>query len=156
MSAYDSIAVSTVVAVDAATAFAVFTGDIGAWWRSKAPRLFGRDREGVLKFEASRLIVTYDDAEPFLVGRVLAWDPGRRLVFEWRQDGFTPDESTEVEVRFEPAHGGTRVTVEHRGWDAIPPDHPARRRYTGVAFTSMIGLRWADVLTAFRARASGL
>ena len=155
MSANDSVVVTTVVAVDPATAFAVFTGDIGAWWRSKAPRLFGH-REGVLKFESDRLIVTYDDAEPFLIGRVLAWDPGRRLVFEWRQDGFKPDESTEVEVRFEPTRDGTRVTVEHRGWDAIPPDHPARRRYTGVAFTSMIGLRWAEVLTAFRARASSL
>ena len=61
---------------------------------------------------------------------------------------------TEVEVRFEPApldtRAGTRVTIEHRGWDALPADHPARHGYTGNAFTSMIGLRWADALTAVR------
>jgi hypothetical protein len=28
---------------------------------------------------------------------------------------------TEVEVRFEPIYGGTRVVLEHRGWDALPP-----------------------------------
>jgi hypothetical protein len=76
----------------------------------------------------------------------------RRLVFAWRPAGFAPHEPTEVEVRFEPAERGTRVTVEHRGWDALPAVHPSRHRYTGGAFTSMIGLRWADLLTAMRSR----
>jgi hypothetical protein len=29
----------------------------------------------------------------------------------------TPDRASEVEVRFEPGDGGTRVEVEHRAWE---------------------------------------
>ena len=61
--------------------------------------------------------------------------------------GLRPRRATEVEVRFEAAPAGTRVTVHHRGWDALATNHPARHGVTGNAFTSMIGLRWADALT---------
>lgn len=54
-------------------------------------------------------------------------------------------------MRFQAENGGTRVTREHRGWDSLGPDHPARRGYAGKAFAGIIGLRWADLLTAFRA-----
>ena len=67
------------------------------------------------------------------------------------QTGIAPHEVTHVDVRFEAVSSGTRVTLEHRGWDALPLDHPARHGFSGSAFTSIIGLRWADLLTAFRA-----
>src|SRR5262249_31100479 len=102
------------------------------------------------------LLETYGEGEPFMIGRVLVWEPARRLVFEWRQEGFAPGERTEVEVQFEPALRGTRVTIEHRGWDAFAASHPARHGYTGSAFTGMIGLRWGDALTAFRQATSRL
>ena len=41
---------------------------------------------------------------------------------------------TEVEVRFEPAERGTRVTLEHRGWDRVPLENASRhdrRAYAG-------------------------
>jgi len=154
MTAAEIVSVTTVVDVDPATAFAVFTGDIAVWWKPKVKYLFQAGRTGVMKFEpgeGGRLLEEYNDAPPFEVGRVLTWAPGERLVFEWRQAGFAPHEITHVDVRFEAVSSGTRITLEHRGWEALPPDHPARRGYTGSAFTSMIGLRWADLLTAFRA-----
>jgi Activator of Hsp90 ATPase homolog 1-like protein len=43
------------------------------------------------------------------------WEPGRRLVFVDRRE-------TEVDVRFEPQGEATRVTLEHRGLDRLPPD----------------------------------
>jgi len=49
------------------------------------------------------------------VGRITVWEPDRRLVFVDRR-------STEVEITFEPAAGQTRVTLEHRGLDQLPPD----------------------------------
>jgi uncharacterized protein YndB with AHSA1/START domain len=112
-------------------------------------------RTGTMKFEAGpggRLVEMYPGTlqQPFVVGRILIWAPGERLVFEWRQSSFAPNEVTEVEVRFDAVKGGTRVTIQHRGWDAFPPQHKARLGYTGEAFTSMIGLLWADLLTAFR------
>lgn len=159
MNTAEIVTVTTVVAVDPATAFSVFTEEIAEWWKPKVGHLFRKDRTGAMKFEpgpGGRLLEVYADApnEPFEIGRILTWAPGEHLVFEWRQDGFAPHEVTEVDVRFEAVKSGTRVTLEHRGWDALTLDHPARHGYHGEAFTSMIGLRWADLLTALRAHAA--
>ena len=109
-----------------------------------------------MKFEQvpSRRLVEVDAENPddsFEVGRVLSWVPGKCLVFEWRQGNFGPGDVTEVEVRFEAVEKGTRVTIEHRGWSSLPPDHPARHGYSGEAFTTMIGLGWADLSSALNA-----
>jgi uncharacterized protein YndB with AHSA1/START domain len=146
----DCVTVTTVVAVDPAAAFDIFTGSIDAWWKPKVRGLFQPDRNGTLGFQDGRLLETYADNDVFEIGRVLAWERPDRLVFEWRQEGFAPTDQTEVEVLFEAVAQGTRVTINHRGWDALPADHPARHGYTGPAFSGMIGLRWADALTAFR------
>ena len=61
-----------------------------------------------------------ETGEGFEIGRVLAWEPGKRLVFTWRQANWEAAESTDVEVRFEPSGSGTLVTVEHGGWDRVP------------------------------------
>jgi uncharacterized protein YndB with AHSA1/START domain len=150
----DCVTVSTIVAVDPATAFAIFTSEIALWWRPKVPGLFRPGRNGTLKFDNGRLLEIDSLGEPFEIGRVLAWEPDRRLVVEWRQEGFAPGERTEVEVRFDAAPLGTRVTVQQRGWDALEANHPARHGATGNAFNNMMGLRWADALTALRSAAS--
>jgi len=148
------VRVTTVVAVDPAKAFEIFTNEIGMWWRPKVD-LFRKGRKGVMRFDAGRLVEAYENSETFEVGRVLEWKPGELLRFEWRQGDFAPGDATEVEVRFERDGKGTRVSLEHRGWDRIVATHPARHGYTGDAFTSMVGLRWADLLTAFRRQATG-
>jgi SAM-dependent methyltransferase len=56
------------------------------------------------------------------VGRVVEWKPGDRIVLEWRQADWAPDEITSVELRFEPVDGGTRATLEHRGWGGLIGD----------------------------------
>ena len=58
----------------------------------------------------------------FEVGRVVAWEPGERFLLAWRQANWQEDESTEVELRFEPVAGGTRVTLEHRSWGGLLGD----------------------------------
>lgn len=109
-----------------------------------------------MKFEpgpSGRLLEVYAETpeDPFEVGRVLTWAPGERLIFEWRQGNFRPTDVTQVDIRFEAVEKGTRVTIEHRGWDTLPLNHPARQGYSGEAFTNMIGLGWADLLTALKA-----
>ena len=142
----DCVTVSTVVAVSPAHAFQVFTEGIAFWWKPKARGLFRAGQTGTLAFRDGRLLAIYPQGEPFEIGRVLAWEPAERLVVEWKQEGFAAEDRTEVEVLFEPVTAGTRVTVKHRGWDSLPANHPARHGYTGDAFLSMIGLRWADAL----------
>jgi uncharacterized protein YndB with AHSA1/START domain len=77
-------------------------------------------------------------------GRVTLWEPPTRLVFDWRNLNFAPDEKTEVEVRFEAIGDGTRVTVEHRG------GHPARHGLLGPAHSRQLGLWWGELMSAMR------
>ena len=46
---------------------------------------------------------------------VLVWEPPARFVIDWHVNPTSP--STEVEVRFLPDGEGTRVELEHRGWE---------------------------------------
>ncbi|HTY49517.1 MAG TPA: SRPBCC domain-containing protein [Steroidobacteraceae bacterium] len=152
----DQATVSVFVAVPVARAFEVFTREIDAWWR-RGPRyrMAGR-MPGTLVFEpglGGRLFESFatPEGERMLErGRIAVWEPPTRLVFRWRVADATLEESTEVEVLFEPVGAGTRVTVCHRGWAAIRPDHPARHGLTGTAFSRMIGLWWGDLASALR------
>lgn len=159
MKSNERVRVTTVISVDPATAFSIFTQEIGSWWKPKARPLFREGRVGVLKFEPGpngRLLEAYADApcDPYEVGRVLTWIPGERLVFEWRQFGFGPNDVTRVDIRFEAVEKGTRVTLEHLGWESIPLANLSRHGWSGQAFASMLGSLWGDILTAFRAHAS--
>lgn len=53
------------------------------------------------------------------VGRVREWQPGSRILLEWRQADWSPEEVTELEARFTGADGATDVTVEHRGFGRL-------------------------------------
>jgi uncharacterized protein YndB with AHSA1/START domain len=155
----ERVRVTTVVAVDPATAFSIFTRDIGAWWKPRGQQLFREGRIGTMRFEPGpngRLLEVYDDGpeEFFEIGRILEWIPGAKLAFEWRQAGFGAREITRVDIQFEALEGGTRITLEHRGWESLPRRSPCRHGLSGSAFTAMIGARWGDQLTFLRAYAS--
>ena len=132
-------------------AFAVFTGDIGLWWRPNAMFAFTPRDPGVLAFEpgeGGRLTQTLANGKVFEIGRVRAWEPPHRLVFGWRQATFQPDQDTEVEVRFEAVGEETRVTVEHRGWDSVPAPHVARHGFPNAVFLQRHGEWWQALLRA--------
>lgn len=152
----DQATVSAFVAVEPADAFEVFTRETDLWWRRGVKyRLAGR-RPGTLWFEpgvGGRLLesfATESGTHVYEVGRVTVWEPPSRLVLTWRNANFAPGESTELEVTFEPSGHGTRVTVQHRGWAALRPDHPARHGLDGAAFSRLIGLWWSDLMTSMR------
>lgn len=156
MRTVDKVRVTTIVSVDPATAFELFTQDIGAWWKRGTRYQLRTDRIGTMRFEpgvGGRLVEVYDEAgaDIYEVGRILEWRPAERLVFEWRGKGFEAGERTEVEVSFERVEQGTRVTVEHRGWAGLPHDHPARLGFDDAAFEDVLGLWWADLLVAIGA-----
>ena len=143
---------SVEVPCDPDTAFAVFTADIGTWWKPGTRYWNDAERGRELRFEphvGGRLTEVSDLAAGtgFEIGRVLAWEPGKRLVFTWRQDDWGPSETTEVEVRFEAVPGGTRVTVEHGGWDRAPS--------AGPGLAEGYGHGWAELLGFFAQSAGG-
>lgn len=129
-------------------AFAVFTGEIGDWWRPNGlfqttPRAPGR-----LAFEDGRLIETLATGQVFEIGKVLAWEPPARLVFSWRQASFPPDLHTEVEVRFEAVGEETRVSVAHRGFHNVPADSAARHGFPDQALLARLAEWWQAQLRA--------
>ena len=139
-------------------AFAVFTQEIGAWWRPSGLFQTTPRAPGVLAFEPTadggrRLIETLANGKVFEIGRVLAWEPPHRLVFSWRQASFPPDLTTEVEVVFEAAGDETRVSVEHRGFDRVPAENAARHRFPDQALLARLGEFWQAQIRAVGERA---
>lgn len=152
MTTQQSARVTTFLAVEPDVAFAVFTEETDLWWR-RGPRFRGSSApDSVVRFEGGPggRLVEEDRAGIFEIGRVLTWEPGARLRFEWRGRNFAPGELTQVDVRFEPAHGGTRVILEHRGWEALRPDHPVRHGMELDAFLGSMGMWWGGLVTALR------
>jgi uncharacterized protein YndB with AHSA1/START domain len=145
------------VSVDAppALAFEVFTQQIDLWWRRGLKyRHFGGERAliAIEPHAGGRVFESSGGEGPVHeIGRVRVWQPPTRLVFEWRLANFALDERTEVEVVFEPAaRNGTRVTLTHRGWAAMPADHPARHGHASAEFLRRLGLWWGEQLSAYR------
>ncbi|SBT50382.1 Uncharacterized conserved protein YndB, AHSA1/START domain [Micromonospora auratinigra] len=106
-------------------AFAVFTGGLTDWWVREytwsGPQALAElgvePRPGGMLYE----IGPYGFRSDW--GRVLTWDPPRRLVFTWqigpdRVPVPDPARASEVEVLFLPeTPQRTRVEVEHRHFD---------------------------------------
>jgi uncharacterized protein YndB with AHSA1/START domain len=102
-------------------AFAVFTAGMGRWWKkehhlgtSPLKDVVLEPQEGGLWYEIN------EDQSTCEWGRVLAWDPPRRLLLAWQIDAawrYDPAFVTELEIRFTPVVEGTRVDLEHRNLD---------------------------------------
>lgn len=131
------VLVSSRVAAPPERVFRAFTEEIAEWWQGSPLFRFTPGRPGTLHFEpgdGGRLVESKSDGSEFVVGEVRTWDPPRRLVLSWREASFDPDQETELHVRFDPVGVGTRVTVEHYGWDGIPIDHAARHGFELTLF----------------------
>ena len=74
---------------------------------------------------------------------VTGWDPPARLVLAWNILE-RPGEQTEVEVRFTPEGDGTRVELEHRGWEAVAEGAAEKRADYDTG--------WGHVLGRYEAR----
>jgi len=150
-----AVIVSLRVAATPQRAFEVFTQEIAAWWRPNGLFQLTPRGDGELRFEGGeggRLVTKLPSGKEFEIGRINAWLPGERLAFSWRQATFTPHQITHVEVRFEPVGDETRVTIEHRGWDAIPQDHVARHGFPLSVFQLRQAEHWRALLNALADR----
>lgn len=146
------------VSVSALRAFEAFAGEIDQWWRPNVLFQLTPRGDGVLSFEPGpqgRLVTKLPNGAVFEVGRITAWIPGERLAFTWRMGTFAPDQVTHVEVTFEAVgESETQVSVEHRGWDAIPREHVARHNFPERIFLMRQGEHWRALLAAFAAQAT--
>jgi uncharacterized protein YndB with AHSA1/START domain len=134
-------------------AFEAFTEEIGEWWQSSPLFSLTPRGDGRLRFEpgeGGRLVTDLPTGRSFEIGRISVWEPGRRLVLSWRQATFRPDQTTELEVRFEAIGEQTRITVEHRGWDCIPQEHAARHGFELMLFQRRAAGHWRALLQSLQ------
>lgn len=137
MTTADAIVRTVDVSVDPVRAFDLFTAEIGEWFRG-GPYSWNDPAQAVgIRFEpgvGGRWLEVWDRAtgEGYEMGRIVAWEPGRRLLVTYRSMFLPPEPLTEIEVRFEPIRSGTRVVLEHRGWERLAPEirsHWSRRAW---------------------------
>lgn len=150
-----AVVVSLRVQAGTAQTFAAFTEEIGQWWRPNALFQLTPRGDGVLRFEPGpegRLVTELPNGKVFEIGRITAWAPGEKLAFTWRQASFTPEQFTQVEVTFEPVGEATRVTVTHRGWEAVPQEHAARHGFPLNLFLQRQGEHWRVLLHGLAGR----
>jgi uncharacterized protein YndB with AHSA1/START domain len=109
---------STTVRSDVRHTFETFVATIGAWWPA-VPFSAGKDQVRSVTVQpraGGRVYETWADGTEVDWGELLAWEPPARFVMTWTM---TPV-PTEVELSFTALGPAlTRVTVEHRGWDAL-------------------------------------
>ncbi|HET6918301.1 MAG TPA: SRPBCC domain-containing protein, partial [Jiangellaceae bacterium] len=67
-----------------------------------------------------------DDGSIEYWGEVQVWEPPHRLVLVW-QPAAGMSAPTEVEIVFTPEDNGTRLELEHRGWDLLGDQAMAAR-----------------------------
>jgi uncharacterized glyoxalase superfamily protein PhnB len=96
--------------VDPATAFTAFTEELDLWWVRGPINYFDSARAVGMRCEpgvGGRLIEVYDEqaGEGKELGRITAWEPGRRLAWNSSVD------DVQIDVRFTAAGLGTDVTV---------------------------------------------
>ena len=134
------------VLVDAAPedAFRAFTDEIGLWWRRGTPYWNDSDRGLTIRIEpgvGGRFLEVYDleTGDGFEVGRVTAWEPGRRFAMTWAQVGWPAGAVTDIEVTFEPAGDGTRVRLEQTGFERLGPGGAESQEGYSMGWKEVIG-----------------
>jgi hypothetical protein len=136
-------AVRKTVTVDCVVeeAFRVFTTDATSWWPVDSHSIHGAAVKEVV-FEGREGGEVYEltaDGERGHWATVITWDPPTRIVLAWnilKREAIP----TEVDVRFVAEGEGTRVELEHRGWEGIAEDAPAKRENYDTGWDHVLGV----------------
>ena len=125
----EAVRKTLVVNCDPDRAFQVFTREIGSWWPLHTHSMADGKEIAEVVFEehvGGRIYERYTDGAENDWGEVVAWDPPSRFVMSWYPTR-TENETTELEVRFTPEDDGTRVDLEHRGWEIFAAEGQEHR-----------------------------
>ena len=118
-------------------AFKLFCEQIGHWW-PKGPSFGGKQATGMFieGRVGGRFYQVYADGTDFEIGRVTVYQPPSIVAFTWRAPSW--DVTTQVEVRFIPEGAGTRVELDHSGWEKTEKVREFRKNYDG-GWDTMLG-----------------
>ena len=120
----EAVTHSVLVPLDPDGAFELFTDRFADWWPKDSHHISEADAADVVlePREGGRWYERADDGSECEWGYVKEIDRPERIVFAWQLTPdwkFDPDraKATEVEVTFIAEEDGTRVTLEHRGFE---------------------------------------
>ena len=133
-------------------AFRVFTANMGSWWPKEHHIGAAPLTDCVIEPKVNgRWYELGDDGTTCEWGKVLEWDPPRRLVLAWQLGAdfkYDPTLLTEVEVRFTSLGlQRTRVDFEHR--------HLERFGEAAERLRGAMDRGWGEILDAFVRTATG-
>jgi hypothetical protein len=135
---------TTFVACPPERAFAAFTGAIGQWWPLESHSVYGGNARSVA-FEDGFLVERSAEGRSCTWGQVLTWNPPTSFSMTWHP-GREAGEHTEVVFTFSPEGDGTRVDLEHTGWEIFGDQAVTRR----ASYADALG--WDLVLTEFTSK----
>jgi hypothetical protein len=112
----DPLHITFDVACPAEHAFRTWTAGLGTWWPPDHT-VSGQPADVVLQGGVGgRIYERAADGTEHEWGEVTVWQPPTRLAYLWYL-GRDRADATEVEIRFQPQEGNTRVDITHRGWE---------------------------------------
>jgi uncharacterized protein YndB with AHSA1/START domain len=122
-------------------AFRTFTEDIATWWPVESHSMSGEGATPHFEQQTGgRVYERASDGKEHEWATILVYEPPSRIVLEWTVNPAAPP--TEVEVRFSSDGEGTRVELEHRGWERYPSG--------GTEERGSYDSGWSGVLERFR------
>ena len=120
----EAVSISVLVPLEPGAAFELFTDRFADWWPRDSHHISDADPVDVFlePREGGRWYERGGDGRECEWGHVKAIERPERILLAWQLTPewiFDPDPSkaTEVEVTFIAEEGGTRVTLEHRGFE---------------------------------------
>jgi uncharacterized protein YndB with AHSA1/START domain len=124
-------------------AFRLFTEELGRWWPLATHSLSGESARGCgIDGHAGGELYEIDPAGARQVwGTVLVWEPTSRVVFTFHP-GRDAASAGRVEVRFAPSGSGSRVTLEHSGWELLGERAAEVRRSYDAGWGDVFGRRF--------------
>lgn len=124
--------------------FRVFCEEMSQWW----PGGFGgKDAKPFLETRVGgRFYERRPDGTEYQIGKVTSYQPPSLVAFTWRAPSWEVD--TQVEIRFTAEGSGTRIELEHRGWEQDAKTRDSRGSYDG-GWAKILGI-YADFAVGAR------
>jgi uncharacterized protein YndB with AHSA1/START domain len=137
----EAVRKEVVVPGTADRAFRIFTEGLGTWWPLLTHSV-GQESAVTVTMDCrpgGRIVEQVADGNEHVWGTITSWDPPERVGFTWHP-GRSDDNPTHVEVTFAAEGEGTRVVLEHRGWE---------RWQDGARYRANYETGWNPVLARF-------
>jgi len=120
-------------------AFELWTAHTSMWWPKSHTVSARADLEVVIEpCVGGRIYERTSDGEEHDWGQVTGWNPPRSISYIWhlRQDRV---DASEVEITFAAdERGGSRISIEHRGWDALGAGGEGQRELNQRGWTHLL------------------